>query len=865
MKKCVSMLLVICMLVACMVTAVPSVHAAKVTPKREIAIVFDNSGSMYYDQANKDAEITLRSDWCRATYAMEVFASMLNQGDTLTIYPMWPIEIGSEKYSKDNPLKITDSSQSSKIREIYSPETWGTPIEPIDLAAEKLKAATADEKYLVVLTDGDVFDGYTTETTPGALADRFKKIAGPEITVMYLGIGAVAADPTMDENEYFFKKLAKDSADVLSSLTVMCNQIFGRDTLPADYIKGNNIEFDISMSKVIVFVQGKDISGLKVTNGSGSPMGTQASSATTSYSTTKGSGRDKTEHGTELPAEKVKDTSLQGMMVTYTGCAAGQYKIEYSGTANSVEVYYEPAADLSFVFTDADDNPVDPKELYEGSYKVTYGMFDSETGDFITDSKLLGTPKYKGSYIINGEEKTFESEGLSGVVEMELKMNDTFEANLTATYLSGYTIRKDSTDFGWPEGGITVAARPAGDLKLEITGGQDKYMLQSLEQGEPYIIKVFYKGTQLTGEELKKVELTWDDEKGYAALKPTFAEDHYKLSLHHKDPSAPQNTKAGKCKIAINASYAAPGSDTAKAKRNLSYEIDKNESVLKMELIAPQSYIVIKELASSEPITVKLTINGKPLTAEEFARVSLSVSCDQIKHTITPNPDKSTFTIKLGATEGVAEGKYLIEASASYTDAIGRVTEAKGGARIKLSNTARWIKWLLTIGGILALIIIVWLISRIKALPKTVRAMPKDSCFLSLAGKNCTDEPSTDFKAKRVKKQVRVQLSYITDDFFVRMNRIKPGQDSCVFTPQRKRYFDVEPNGVSIIGNITSLSIAGISYVVDKNGVLAPTDETQTAFSVRDGDTISMSGIIEINGKPKKFNSDIQITFKKKK
>ena len=74
MKRCISMLLVVFLLLTCMLTGAPEAHAsARAEKARTIAIVFDNSGSMYDvgDMA-----------WCRATYAMEVFASMLNAGDT---------------------------------------------------------------------------------------------------------------------------------------------------------------------------------------------------------------------------------------------------------------------------------------------------------------------------------------------------------------------------------------------------------------------------------------------------------------------------------------------------------------------------------------------------------------------------------------------------------------------------------------------------------------------------------------------------------------------------------------------------------------------------------------------------------------
>ena len=101
MKKFFSMLVAVLLLLSCVIIKTPTVHAAtKANQTRSIAIVFDNSGSMYIEK---------KQDWCRATYAMEVFASMLNKGDVLTIYPMWPIEVDGKTYSMESPFKITES------------------------------------------------------------------------------------------------------------------------------------------------------------------------------------------------------------------------------------------------------------------------------------------------------------------------------------------------------------------------------------------------------------------------------------------------------------------------------------------------------------------------------------------------------------------------------------------------------------------------------------------------------------------------------------------------------------------------------------------------------------------------------------
>ena len=846
-KKCLSVLLVVCLLVSCLLTSVPTVHAAKkATPKRAIAIVFDNSGSMYIEK---------KQDWCRATYAMEVFASMLNKGDTLTIYPMWPIEVEGKTYTMDSPFQITDASQSAKIREIYTPDAKGTPIASIDAASNGLQSATADKKYMIVLTDGDSFDSTSKPATIKALDGRFNKLAGPAMTVMYLGVGKDAVMPNTAESEFFVKRHAKDSANVLSSLTEMCNKIFGRDTLPKKRINGQTLDFDISMSKVIVFVQGENVSNLKV-NGSSGEMGTLVGSTSTKYST-RGCGKTIESKNTQA----VPDKSLQGMMVTYTDCAAGKYNIEFSGKATSIEVYYEPNADLDFVFTDAEGNDVDPKELYEGDYKVAFGMKDAKTGQLI-ESDLLGKPKYQGSYFINGKEYEIKADGFNGEVDVKLKMDDKFDAKLTATYLSDYTISKDSTDFGWPKGGITVAAMPAGNLKLEITDGEQIYKLQSLEKGKAYTAKVYYQGTQLTGKELEKVKLKWDPDTSHAEIKQAFADDHYKLTLHYKNPDSPQDTVCGKCKVTIHATYAAPGSDEATAKRTLAYHIDEDLSDVRMELDVPQDYIVIDELDSSEAIKVMLYNKGEPLTPEEFARVKLKVDCNKIEHTITPNNQDSSYSIKLKSTDDVGEGDYPIKVSAVYTDAVGRTSTVEDDVTITLSNTPLWVKWLIAILIILLIIFLIWKILHIRVLPKKIKPTDMEMNF---NGDDVTQD--TTFNVTLNGKQMRVRSQYAGTNVDLVMT-VKPGAESFLYKSQKKRSIEVEKDTVkrSGITKITSAEVGPSSYVYDDDkDNLIQDPETKKNFLLRNGNEIGISGMMpDTAGKDREFSTRMYLRFTKK-
>ena len=542
MKRFVSMFLAVVMLLVCMLAGGAEVFAAgPADVSRTIAIVFDNSGSMYDsgDQA-----------WCRATYAMEVFASMLNTGDTLQIYPMHPIKVGGAEYTMEKPFQLTDSAQASSIREIFTEDASGTPIESIDCAVTGLQGIQSGKKYLVVLTDGGTFSkggsGMTKVRTVSELDKRIEANAGENLSVMYLGIGSEACIPNTAESEYFVKRQAVKSEDVLSTLTFMCNRIFGRDTLPRNHVNGNAIDFDISMKKLIIFVQGENIADLKITEeAAGQPISTRQPK----YSTA-GAGDYKS----------VPDTTLQGMMVTYTDVAAGTYNLTYTGTPTSSEIYYEPDADLDFVFTDAAGNDVDPNALTAGDYKVSFGMKDAKTGQLI-ESDLLGNPHYEGYYSINGEQFPIVHDGHSGEVPVTLDMNDVFDARLTVTYLSGYTITKDSTDFGWPEGGIRTAVSPLGQFEVKLQAEKDYILISELKEKPVVAAQLLLDGQPLSPETFAATQIEFDcSGLDFEGPVPVPQESGYVIQL-----LPTENIQEGSYPVTVTAQYADAYERTATA------------------------------------------------------------------------------------------------------------------------------------------------------------------------------------------------------------------------------------------------------------------------------------------------------------
>lgn len=848
MKKFLKLILVFALLVCNLCVYVPQASAGKTEFKRNIAIVFDNSGSMY---------VKGEKAWCRATYAMEVFASMLNKGDSLFIHPMNPIEVNGKKYTMDSPFVISDPTDASQIRSIYTEKALDTHIETIDAAIKGLSSSQGTENYLIVLTDGQVFyEGgkeLSVSETKKRLTERFNKSVGPNLNILYLGIGSKVAMPEMD-NEYYMGEKASDSKNVLSALTMMCNKIFARDTLPDSHISEKTIDFDITLSKLIVFVQGENVSDVKVTSKNGESVNL-AGSTKTQYSNV-GAGNYKKSGQSQV------DKSLQGMLVTYTDCPAGSYDISYSGKASNVEIYYEPDADLDFIFTDEDGNLVDANSLYKGEYKVQFGLKDAKTQQLIT-SDLLGDPVYKGKYIVNGKEYKIEQKGKSGETPVSLDVGDTFTAELTASYLNGYSITKTAKDFGWPEDSLKVSAKPAGNLRLEISGGDKVYDLKKLEQGSTYTAKVYYQGTQLTGTELEKVELKWEPEKSNVEIKKTFMEDHYALSLCYKDPDNPVSTKLGKCKVTIHAFYTPDGSEKIEATDSLAYNVKDITETPKIVLKPGQKHFQISKLDDGKPIKAYITVNGKKLSAKEFESLEFTVDTQGIGYKITPLPEESAYEIKLDSSAKKAKGKYKITATVTQKDNIGRTVSSDETCKVKLSNLPLWLEWLIFILILIILFVIIYLILHIKCMPRGLHT-EKRNCEMNIGGMDVTNV--TAFNAVVSGNSLKTEAKFAGVKTGISMS-VAPGKNSYLKTKATKRKLSVNSSSVKKYGaaDIQNVSIGNRQYIIDQTtGKLIPAVQGGANFDLSHGQTISYSGEIMQNGSVQSFFVRMKLNYKKK-
>lgn len=463
--------------------------AVKESKSRAIAIVFDNSGSMY---------IRGNQAWCRATYAIEVFAAMMNAGDTLSVYPMWDIEANGMTYSSNMPLTVTSRADVQNIREMYTPEAGATPIETIQSANEGLKASNADEKWLIVVTDGDEFyeDNRTLGSSTGEKLSEVLTECSKLLNVMYLGIGVNAIIPEISETgKYtYYADKASDSQTILTKLTAMSNNIFGRDVLAT---QGSNVSFDLSMSKLIVFVQGGGVKNISLS----AKDGKQTIEATDSYSPHYG----ERGAGGRYAGQFGVDQSLQGVMMTYENVDAGEYTIGYEGNVSSVSVYYEPDVDLQLFLLDRKNNAASADAAYPGQYTVNAQLVDRDGNP--TNSALLGNTKYQVSCTVNGE-KHIASGDAAGYMDINLTEGDSVDFGAEVTYLSGYHIEKSGSDMGWPT--FTVLPKREFNYELSLDIPQKYIVLSKVGEAKTIEANVMVNGEPVLPELLEKLSVETD-------------------------------------------------------------------------------------------------------------------------------------------------------------------------------------------------------------------------------------------------------------------------------------------------------------------------------------------------------------------
>ncbi len=497
---------------------------AKVQKKEtryEIAVVLDNSGSMYDTEA-----------WCRAKYAMEIFASMLNyeNGDKLTIFPMWesvydgsaptdpyagsyaPLTISGGKGGTDSISQKIDS-----ISRMYTTNPYGTPYESVTSAAAHLKTSKADEKWLIVLTDGEFDRNLRSDTNVDEFKGGFnleKELlslaVNNQIKVQYLGFDDAAELKTNEANGFYAVKSTDTS--LKDDLVGICNKIFQRERLSTDEcLNGKTLKLDLSMKKLIVFVQGNDAVINSLTDSSGKMISKIVDSGQRKYSdiscnfTGLGSKIQERITNQGLNAPPV-DTTLAGQVVTFSECPKGEYTLDFSGD-NNVQIFYEPDVDIKVELMDMNTKEiVDPSSgnIAAGTYKLTSTLVDAKTNEDVSGNKLLGGVDLK-TYVKkstdsaptpydNGAEITFEPDSKT-------------EVYIEGTFLKNYSVSTKDNPNAFPLSIKFSDSKLSISLEPKVLQEQSWYRVKDHEKWKPVEVTVLIGGQPATKEQMANVKL----------------------------------------------------------------------------------------------------------------------------------------------------------------------------------------------------------------------------------------------------------------------------------------------------------------------------------------------------------------------
>ncbi len=478
------------------------------TISRAINVVYDDSDSMYFCGGTEGYDV---DTWCQAKYSMEVFAAMLGANDTMNIYYMSDYD---ESESAPARISISGSDDvSENISKIHNETTTpgGTSLNSIRKACSDLESASADEKWLVVLTDG-VIDDNPVSTT---FVNEYFHGKSDDITVLFLAIGEYSRTIMTEPNYGIYSFLANSNDEIFDYVMLMCNWIYSANTLDVNVSTGE-FSTDLPLKQVIVFAQGEDVT----VNGIGALEPDR--DVQINYSECDAVTRD-----------NEPDTSLHGTVATFiSSFDPGTYTIDATN-AETLQVYFVPDVDIMVSFTDTNGNSViNASELEAGYYNYEISLVRGGTNEVITNSTLLGELAYSvnvtiGDYAIRYNDPSGSIQLAGGDTELEFRVKFLGYSQVSLTH--SYVVNVPEVVSGNSTITFEVVDNPVFDVSSEgITTGEG-IKIHALINGREFTqsewdfldVPVITFGNDVNNLKLTPTMLTKSDELGIFVLVPT--------------------------------------------------------------------------------------------------------------------------------------------------------------------------------------------------------------------------------------------------------------------------------------------------------------------------------------------------------
>ncbi len=791
--------------------------------KYDIAVVFDNSASMY----KKEPEYgeTDSATWCRAKYAMEIFASMLNYNkDKLHIFPMWAVTTdGSKPASNSNggsvdAIAITSKADIDKIANLYTVNPGNTPFEPIDEAYEYLNRSNADEKWLIVLTDGQFNQGKRNQFASINLQSELQAKATNGIKVQYLGFDGAATLTPNEANNFYAKK----STDLKTDLIDICNKIFQRSVLPQNRLNGQKLNLDLSMRSIIVFAQGADAKIVSLTNSKGEEIPITLDSGQRKYS--------------EIRAGRYEnadiDTSLAGQVVNFGECPKGEYTLNYSGVdADKIEIFYEPNVKIDVALVNSDGEKITEADyLVAGTYTVSSRLIDASTNEEVTNHELLGNNVNLKTYVKTS--KSNEPKAYENGAPITLEPDDETQIYVEGEYLGKYKVStKDDPDWAWIFKGIKIESEDA-KFKIEAAVLQSDAQFLSTERDSWQPIKVVYTvaGQYLSDEELAKVnpKITVSGNLKYYYEKIS-GESAYNVYIAQDENGQQENLEFGTYTLTATGKYVDEYNKEFPEEVKADFEIKWCSVDFNLDAVVLQSgeWYNTRNHDKWEPVRVNLTLAGQPLTDEQLNTVKLSITAPEaLKYRYEPIPGKSAYNIYISQNENgeyvkPEVGKYELTINAKYTDAYDKeISSNEEAVSFEIQNYNKiWriLFWILLFLAIFA----IWLAFMLqKVLPSRIE---KDTASLVTLSSGDLDATSVDVEYRRKGRTISIVGSPAVDytEQCSATFDIRPVDNH--FTPAKSRRIMI----VGIDSICEEIQLNGVKYVKYEESWIKATELTR--------------------------------------
>lgn len=455
--------------------------AAAGVPDRVINVVYDDSGSMFRTGGR------LVDTWCQAKYSMEVFAAMLGEKDQMNIYYMSDYEHGT---SAEPRLQLAgENGAETNVGQVHAEKTvaGNTPFNAVKKAYSDLNTTAANEKWLIILTDGE-FQGVNGQEG----IDDFLAQKSTDINVMFLGMGANAGGITEKPNDGIFYVEAQTSRQILKNVTDICTRVFSSHKLEVN-VGAKTVSFDVPMSELTVFAQGANVSIDGIKRDDGTLVRSSRAPVEVKYSECD---------ATNYSNQPVKDL-LGKIAVFKDDFPAGVYTLDVSG-AETVEIYYKTNIEVAAYLTDSQGNEVeDISDLAAGDYTLSFSFVKAGTKERVAESKLLGNISYEAVVTNNGvtHEKLYANGDQIALEEGSLSID------VTAVYLDHYSVTTNLSYDIFKDKEITFSLLQNPDYTVASQG---------FERDDDIMIAVKIDGKEFTAEqwdafEAPQIQLVQDD------------------------------------------------------------------------------------------------------------------------------------------------------------------------------------------------------------------------------------------------------------------------------------------------------------------------------------------------------------------